>query len=341
MHIFIDEAGTFVYTPQVNAWSTVGALVVPDEHLAEAEQALNRFKGENGFDAGDEVKLKSVKDELSYFKLLNALASANCTFYGLAMDAHTNTPEAVSEHQQVSANLLLKHIDKMRFQSGRDSIQLAFDQVSRLPTQLYIQFISQVQLMNDVLSHSINYYAQSSPTELASFTWRIDRKEPTKKVEYEEVFEKLSPGYLQSISLASPMIMIEGVDYGHLSRYEFAPGTEPTYLRDEYNIHIEEAGLDVQKIFRGDIAFVDSKETRGIQLADLLSAGLRRCLRGEFKDNLRAAAFLGRLMVQHMGKKPPVLLLTLGKEKHLEESTRRMIAMMHRQQRSFLLRPKE
>ncbi|WP_441295729.1 hypothetical protein [Pseudomonas umsongensis] len=41
--------------------------------------------------------------------------------------------------------------------------------------------------------------------------------------------------------------------------------------------------------------FVDSKSDFGVQLADLLTSGLRRCLKKELNDNLRVAAFLGRL----------------------------------------------
>lgn len=339
MHIFIDEAGTFVYTPETDAWSTACALVVPDGSMAAVEQALLQFKEKNGFVADEEVKLNAVKDEVSYFTLLIALANANCTLFALAVDAHTNTPEATRNHQEANVRLLLKHKDKMRHSSGREAVQLASDQVAQLSAQLYTQFICQVQLMHDVVSHAITYYAQHSPAELSSFTWRVDQKEPTKKTEYEEAFEKLSPAYLQTLSLSNPLLMIEGMDYSHLSRYVFPPGEEPTYLRDDYNIDIDTKGsVNLQRLFREDIRFVDSKDFRGVQLADLLSSGLRRCLRDVFKDNLRAAAFLGRLMVQHQGKQPPLLLLSLGEEKVLEGRARALVNMMHRQQRPFLRR---
>jgi hypothetical protein len=342
MHIYIDESGTFTYTPKPHAWSSVCAIVIPDHAMGATEKALQDFKADNGFATTDELKLGKVADEMTYFRLLGRLERLNCTLYGLATDAHLNTPVSVSAHKSTSAQALLKHIKKMVHQSAREGVQGVADRVRNLSDQLYIQFTCQIQLMHFVVSQAVTYYAQHDPESLSSFVWRVDQKNPGGKTEFEEVFESLSPGYLQTLSLKDPLPRVDGFDYSHMARYDYQKGEGPTYLRDVYNVEVNlDDVLDVGKLIREDIQFVDSKESFGIQLADLLAAGLRRCLRREFKDNLRAAAFLGRLMIQRESGKHPVLLLSLGDGKVLDRPTAKLIKMMQRQQRPMIKREAE
>lgn len=233
MRIFIDESGSFVYADDHNAWSTVGALVILDEAMGAAESALQQFKIENGCSPNEELKLGKVGDEMSYFRLLNQLAQLNCTLYGLATNAHLNTPEAVRTHKTLSAQALVKHIDKMVHQSMKESIQGASEQVLRLSDQLYIQFSCQIRLMHYVVSQAVTYYVQVSPESLGSFVWRVDQKEPSRKTEFEDVFENLSPAYLQTLSMDDPMPRVDGFDYSHLAKYDCA---EPKYLKEQYGI---------------------------------------------------------------------------------------------------------
>lgn len=339
MRIFIDESGTFTFTPNHNAWSALGAVVILDEAMGATESVLQQFKVENGVSPHDELKLGKVRDEMSYFRLLNRLASLNCTLYALATDAHLNTPKAVGLHKEGSVQGLLRHIDCLVHQTLRDDILNISNQVFRLSDQLYIQFICQIKLMHYVVTQAMTYYAQHKPESLGSFIWRVDQKDPERKTEFEDVFEKLSPPYLQSMSITDPLPMVEGFDYSHMARYNFSETEKPTYLKEHYNLDIDLHNvLDIKKLIREDIQFVDSKTDFGIQLADLLTAGLRRCLRKEFKDNLRAAAFLGRLMVNRGRAQQPVLLLSLGEETPLEKNTEKLINMMTRQQRPMIRR---
>ncbi|NNA54771.1 DUF3800 domain-containing protein [Pseudomonas koreensis] len=337
MHIFIDESGSFVFTEDHNSWSAVGAVVILEEAMGAAENVLHQFKAENGVAPDDELKFGKVNDELSYFRLLNRLAQLNCTLYSLATDAHLNTPEAVAAHKIKSAEKIVEHIDKMVHQTLRDDIQKISNQVLSLSDQLYIQFICQTKLMYHVVSQAMTYYVQTNPESLGSFVWRVDGKDPKKITDYENAFELLSPPYLQSMSIADPMPVIEGFDYSHMARYEFSEAERPTYLRDHYGIDVKMTNaLDIKKLIREDLQFINSKSHFGIQLADLLTGGIRRCLRREFKDNLRAAAFLGRLMVNRGRSQQPVLLLTLGEENSLDRPTTELINMMTRQQRAMI-----
>jgi hypothetical protein len=69
------------------------------------------------------------------------------------------------------------------------------------------------------------------------------------------------------------------------------------HLNDVYGIDAT-TGLNARKLFCGDMRFVDSKDSHGIQVAHLIASGIRKCLRGEFCDNESVAAALGKMMVQ-------------------------------------------
>jgi len=80
--------------------------------------------------------------------------------------------------------------------------------------------------MYDVVSRAINYYVQHNPGSLREFRWRIDRKN-TDKTNFEDAFEKLSPGILQTMSISRPFLMVKEFNYSSMKQYEFAPGTAP------------------------------------------------------------------------------------------------------------------
>ncbi|PYC07693.1 riboflavin biosynthesis protein RibD [Pseudomonas protegens] len=337
MHIFIDESGSFVFTPDVAAWSAVAAVVIPEGSLEEARSALADFKSENGCAPAEELKLGVLKDEMSYFRLLGRLERANCTLHGVATDAHLNTPQAVAAHKEGAASAILTNKEKMYHEEGRTLIQSTADLLRSLSDQLYIQLFCQVELMQLVLQQSLLYYPQNSPETLSGFVWRVDRKAREKKTEYESAFETLSPVYLQSMSLSSPLVTCEAFDYSHFSGYVFAKGEAPTYLRESHGIEKDLTGsLNLGKIFREDCQFVDSQGDFGVQLADLLSAGIRRCLRQGFGDNLRAAALLGRLMVQRLVDPSPLKFVSFGGELALDRPLNDLVNMMIRQQRKVV-----
>ncbi len=91
--------------------------------------------------------------------------------------------------------------------------------------------------------------------------------------------------------------------------------------------------LDIQKIVRKDILFLDLKESSGIQVADLVVSGLRRCLRRQFMNSEHMAALLGRLMVQAQYNGSPLNLMTFvaAAERHkVAEETAQLLRIMIR-----------
>ena len=151
------------------------------------------------------------------------------------------------------------------------------------------------------------------------------------------------------MSLREPLAMLEGADYKFFRRFDYTEEERPTYLKDTYGIDLLSDGpaLNIGKLIREDLKFEDSAHNQGVQVADLLASGVRRCLRHQFRDNDRAAQLLGALMVQGKADQPPIRLLGLGKYgsnetsapaspsvarvvKAMDNSSRAMLVPIHR-----------
>ena len=339
MDIYIDESGLFVPSNKPSSWSVVAAFAVPGKAMLALEIALNNAKENVGFSIQSEMKLKHFQNkEDAYFQFLEELAALDGLLFAIASDSSTNPPAEVLEHQRTQVGKVLHHIGKMRYEGGRKGVELLGSEIACLSPQLYVQNACQIELMYDVFASSINYFAQRQPETLSEFRWRIDRKD-TSPSSFEAAFEKLSPALLQTKSFDTPLAKVQSpdFDYSYLDRFEIPI---PSYLRDDYGIELTGGnGLDIQKIIRGDIKFVDSSKCIGVQVVDLVVSGLRRCLRSGFINNERAAAHLGQLMVQAPRRRVPIRLLAFGKKlPYLDEPTSRLVKIMRSNAKPMLRR---
>ena len=129
--------------------------------------------------------------------------------------------------------------------------------------------------------------------------------------------------------------MLVGADYSHFKRFTFLPGEEPDYLKTEYGID-SKGGANVGKLIREDFQFVDSNLVAGIQVADLLSSGLRRLLRGGFEAPDRVATLIGSNMLQETNRDAPVKLITFDQAGCASPRTARLIRLIASHSRSML-----
>lgn len=315
MKIGIDESGTFVYTDADNSWNCVVAYVYPEVHSFRIREEVRQLVQRHAKLGQVEVKLRDLS-ETAYVNFLRRLHSFDGVLYSVATNAVANTPEVLERHQEEQTRKILEHVDKMIYESGREGVRTLARRVKSLSHQLYVQMICQVHLVVQILHSAILFFVQRYPPTLGRFRWRIDQKNSS-RTSYEEAYAQVLAPFLQSESLREPMPILKGADYRWFDRFHFPRGEEPTYLRDTYGIDIEDAEvrkLNVGQLVREDVRFVDSQSDAGVQIADLLASGLRRCLRGQFTDNVRIASLLGSLMVQREHNKVPVRLITLGTE---------------------------
>lgn len=327
MNIYIDESGTFVNASTIGKWNAVAALAVPEAGRKRLDTLVRQLIKQSAGAFTKEVKLNGVIED-SYFRFLAEVEMLNAVVFCTATDAGFNSDKQVIEHQQAQVNGILKHIDKMKYEGGRHALENMASQLTKLSPQLYVQIICQINLMYDVVSRSVTYFAQHSPRTLREFRWRVDQKNSTRP-NFEETFERLSPPLLQSRSMAEPMMMVQGFDYSHMTKYEYPDGKPPEYLKETYGIDVE-SGFNIQKIIRGNMKFMDSKDSHGIQAVDLIVSGIRRCLRREFSNNEYAAVCLGKLMLQAVHNGSSINLLAFGDETQfkIDRETKYLVKLM-------------
>lgn len=193
MEILIDEAGSFALknAPR-NSWCVVAAYSCSETEKRKYKKILARLKRKEGFSFSEEIKLNQISEK-NYFQFLDEMNHLNGALFCVATDSSLNHEHLVLKHQSTQVASVTKHLSKMKYKGGRDGLELLASQLGGLPPQLYIQLCCQVQLMHLLVNEGINYFVQRSPNTLQHFRWKIDQKEPFRKIDFEDVFEKFSP----------------------------------------------------------------------------------------------------------------------------------------------------
>lgn len=310
MFIFVDESGTFLHSPVRDSWCVVAAYVIP-EHLRRKVDALMlrvRSMGNNGA----ETKLKHLSDE-QYIWFLSELKKLGGVAFAVAVDVGLHSPSEIELHRNGQADKVIEHREKMIHEAARRGLTDLSNQIRSLPLQLYTQLSCQLQLFHKIITAATLYFVQRYPPALGHFRWRLDQKAKAPTA-YEDAFRKILPAILQTMSLEDPMIMLEGENYSHFERFNYPTGEKPTYLRDHYGIEARgDDATNIGQVVREDFKLVDSVACAGVQVADLLSSGFRRLLRGGFSNPETVARLLGSNMVQEVRNQVPVMLLSLDK----------------------------
>ncbi|WP_044617951.1 DUF3800 domain-containing protein [Gynuella sunshinyii] len=334
MIIAIDESGSFVSSNTTNSWCVVAAYVFSERIKSRSFAALKKLKRANGVYDYEEIKLKNVT-ERNYFQFLIDLSKLNGVLFAVATDSHINTNDALIEHRTVQANKIRENVPRMIYEEGKKGITILADEIESLSPQLYAQLQCQIALFGDIFHRAILYYVQRDPYTLRKYKWRIDQKNTTKSV-YEKSFEKVICPILQSISFSEPMIFLEGADYNHMNPFIYSDGEVPEYIEEAYGKKLS-SGVNIGKMIRDDIDFPNSKLDMSVQIADLLAAGIRRCLRLEFSDNSMASKLLGRLMLGNIKGKYPIQFVGFGKgEETVDDKVARVMAGFERTSKGIL-----
>ena len=329
MEILIDEAGTFaVKGATQNSWCVVAAYVCPETEKRKYQKIIRKLKLREGIKSTEEIKLKHISSEENYLKFLSELNELNGALLCVATDSYLNTEDLVKKHQTNQALSILKNIDDMKYDGGKAAVRHLTSQLEGLSTQLYVQLSCQIHLMHSVVIRGISYFVQRTPHSLKFFRWKIDQKEPTKKIDFEDAFEKFCPALLQSLSLQEPGPLLSWCDYRPMSGYMYKKGELPDYLTNNFSYLKDEGGFDIQKIVRKDMNFIDSKSYEGLQIADLLASGIMRLLRQGFNNNTAIAENLGRLMIQGAKNEPPIHLITFGSAEKADDALAHLVRVL-------------
>ena len=334
MNIYMDESGSFVSAPRTGCWNVVVAVAAPECSRKPIERAVWKLKQSLSKPLSEEIKLNALSEK-QYLDFLYDLSKTHATLFATATDAGLNAIALLLHHQRVQVAAVRANLSRMKYEGGRQGVKLLADRLEAISPQLYAQLICQVDLLHDVLTRSINYFVQIVPATLTEFRWRIDQKN-TSKTTYESTFETIAPMLLQTRSFRQPGIHVTDFNYRHLKQYQYANAEVPKYLEVEYGVQVENA-LNIRKLICGNLKFEDSRSCLGIQVADLLASGLRRCLRGGFTANDVISAALGRLTMQNQLGMFPIHLVSFGGVNNADDIATRVVKSITRHSKSMLL----
>ncbi|HDR9359381.1 TPA: DUF3800 domain-containing protein, partial [Burkholderia vietnamiensis] len=246
--------------------------------------------------------------------------------------------DEIQRHQRLQVDKIRKNIDRMLYEEGQKAVADLADEIGTLPLQLYTQLVLQVELVHTVLQYAPLYYVQREPVALAHFRWRVDQKDRIPN-RYEKAFQRILPGVLQTKSLRDPMIFLEGEDYRHFKRFEYEPGTAPSYLKETYGLDVDTSSgnsVNIGKMINEDFRYVDSQKFSGVQVADIIASGVRRVLRSNFDSPERVAMALGMNMLQAPKGETTVRLLSLDQTGLPDEKATAYVQLMDRYSRPML-----
>jgi hypothetical protein len=194
-----------------------------------------------------------------------------------------------------------------------------------MSNQLFLQAFATWQLIITTIREGTLYFVQRQPRELGDIDWVIDRKDRT-ITQMEETWSTLILPMGEAAFAREPLTYIEGEDYSYFdARYGFTEATADAealrhsdWVRSAYGLPPKEkgeVGIDAKRLLTEQRTFENSRDSIGLQLADMLAAILRRAL----NDRLRYPGWkdFGGLLVRHHESGTGFIQLGPGGDVHM------------------------
>jgi hypothetical protein len=292
MRVYIDEAGPFVSpASQQSSYSLVLSLVIPSS--AEQELFYEFLRLRDSWPA-QQIEIKgSALDEKRASQIINLLVPFDVVvdFVSVDMALHTNAVMDDFKSRQaaeITANISREHHAEMVHQL----VQLEHT-VRKMPNQLFLQSELTISLVLAVVQTATLYFVQRKPSELHDIAWIVDRKGKTLTA-MEETWSTLILPMSENHFMKTPLIMLKEADYSYFSRYEIHPtldGQMAEHLRWAAAVYgkgepdLTKPVTDSRRLLTEQLQFLDSRESLGLQLADMLATILRRALNGHLQKS--------------------------------------------------------
>ncbi len=293
MKFYFDESGNFQLPTEQGEHRVgiVGGVIIPETEEAEVFRRFDAFvaslpptafqdaepKGRLLGDSGRRAFAELMLD-LPGKILLSPTMLDLTTLVGRPEADVVNPVVAKLKHWQS----LCKH-DTMRQQVG----ELATE-VAKLSTQQLLRLSAWAKAIKRAINDSVIFHCGPEyHTAWDAVHFEIDRVEDIPGGREETVFRTLLPAWVTAWSQAEPLTTIQDI---HTADHPF--------IRNWDRLE----GIDVGKMFRNNVHYVSSTGSKGIQIADMIAAVIRRAVVG-----LASAVSLqdyGFIMTRTIGQPP-------------------------------------
>lgn len=306
MRIYIDEAGVFVVPPATKAhsYSLVLALSVPS---ASEDSLFYEFLRLRDDWPKPEVEVKGSKlHESQAAQVIDLVSRYDALVNFFTVDMATHSDQVVDDFKARLADTLIANLTPGHHPNAVAHLQTQAKTTRAMPNQLFLQAFLTIELIMEVLREATAYYVQRYPKELGEIAWVVDRKNRT-TTQMEEMWTALVLPVGETRFAKAPLQALEGADYSHFyARYGFTTETvgermakHMEWMQKVHGIHPLEQGkhgLDAKLLLTERREFRDSRDTLGLQLADMLASILRRAL----NDHLQFPGWkdFGKLLVR-------------------------------------------
>jgi hypothetical protein len=346
MRIYIDEAGGFIYPPSgPQSFSLVLALIIPSSREKDLFYKFLRLRDSW---PKQEIEIKGSKlDEPKSAQVIELLCDYDVLVEFQALDLGTHSDGIVNAFRVRQADAVTANISRAHHPDMAYELHLQSETIRKMPNQLFLQAFLTIHLIIDVLRNATLYYVQRQPAELGDIAWIIDRKN-RELTEMEKTWTSLVLPISEGTFAREPFGTLEGADYSHFhGRYSFTSKTMSKemvrHLEWLHSIH----GLgpmtegryytNAKRLLTEQRQLLDSRDSLGLQLADMLASILRRALNGRLQ--IAGWKDFGRLLVhkRDFGN----AFIQFGKSENLPKSVmglaREVCRVLDRRAKSMLL----
>jgi len=300
MRIYIDEAGNFLPpTSRPYSFSLVLALVIP----SACEDALfYDFLRVRDLWPAQQVEVKgSALDEQQASEIIELVDKYDVLIEFIGIDTATHSDDVVCDFKTRQGDALTQNLSPEHHPDVVNALTNLRRSLREMPNQLFLQAFLTWELIWKTIQAATLYYVQRQPPELGDIAWIVDRKNPS-LTEMERTWRSLILPLTENRSAKEPLGRLVGADYSYFSRYELDPNDLETarhvaWLRAKFGIAAKDSGyIDARRLYSERLDFADSRNSLGLQLADMLASTLRRALNGKLR--LEGWWNLGNLLVR-------------------------------------------
>jgi hypothetical protein len=295
MHIFIDESGVFNPAPDPKA-SCLAALLIPSGNKARVFRDFGRLSASWPHEDGE---IKGYLLGATHIVQLVELLHRNDALVEIsAFDSALQTRDELEAVQKgVSTRIASAPGWTTAKLKPPRRIGAAYGNTS---LQLFIQAFLMQSLIYETVQSSLSYYGRRSPKELKHYNWLVDQKDK-KLHKFEKAWSEITFPSIATITRQRPFKLLAGGDYSYL---KCEPSEQPDLLA---------ATLGVTTSLEKGLKFGDSKESLGLQMADVIANAVATAFN---EPNERGGwQSIGKLILERPLQAIPFVLLTDDKNR--------------------------